>query len=355
MNFQYITPIEKPADLLDLAFRKARVKGKMKKLTGNWLQIVRQKEAMKLDIIKDSLVTRLDKIVDIMPKTIELPDFYVKLMELTMDFSEYKKSCGAIDWASKQIRNIHKSCVSKVYKEKDRSEIKKMMNMFYGRVSSIVKQVAPNFEVLKKARLVFRSFPDVKEMFTVCLYGFPNVGKSTLLNKLAGTNAETAAYAFTTKSINSGTIHLGGEDIQILDVPGTLARKNTMNDVELQADLVLHEKADVVIYIFDISGFCGFSVEVQEQLLENLQKMKDKKIIVYVTKQDLDETKEALKNFSWPTISIENLKEKIAKIVEDTAESRIVPEEVEEEEPLETSNEDIDDDLEDDSDENREN
>ena len=325
MNFQYITPVEKPVDLLDLAFRKARQKGKMKKLTGNWLQIIRQKEAMKLDIIKDVLVTRLDKILDMMPKTMELPDFYVRLMKLTMDYSEYKKSCGAIDWANKQIKKLHKGTVSQVVKEKDRSEIKRLMNQFYGRVSSIIKQVTPNFKVLNDARNVFRSFPDVKEMFTVCLYGFPNVGKTTLLNKLAGTKAETAAYAFTTKSINSGTMHLGGEDIQILDVPGTLARKDKMNDVELQADLVLKEKADVVVYVFDISSFCGFPVSDQEKLLKKLSK---KEVIVFIAKQDLDETKSALKDFSFPAISLKDLKEKISEIVVKTAESRVAKEEI---------------------------
>tara|TARA_Y100000310_G_scaffold295459_1_gene326801 strand:- start:14203 stop:15174 length:972 start_codon:yes stop_codon:yes gene_type:complete len=306
MNFQYITPIEKPNDLLDVAFRKARQKGRMKNLKGNWLQIIRQKEALKLDIIKDVVVTRLDKIVDMMPKTLELPEFYVNLMNLTLNFSEYKKSCGAIDWASKQVRNLHKKTVSQIYKEKDRNHIKKLMNAFYGRLSSIIKQVDKNFASLNQARKILRTFPDVKEMFTVCLFGFPNVGKTTLLNKLAGTKAETAAYAFTTKSINSGFM---SKEIQVLDVPGTLARRNKMNNVELQADLVMREVADVIVYVFDISGHCGFSIEEQIKLLKSLHTKKE--IIAYIAKQDLAETKVAIKEFSYPAISLNKLRQLI--------------------------------------------
>ena len=64
MNFQNIPPVENSKFLLDLAFRKAREKGKMKKLGGNWLQIIRQKESLKLDVIKDCIVPRLKNVLE---------------------------------------------------------------------------------------------------------------------------------------------------------------------------------------------------------------------------------------------------------------------------------------------------
>ena len=98
-----------------------------------------------------------------------------------------------------------------------------------------------------------RTYPDVKEMFTVCIYGFPNVGKSTLLNKLTTSKATVAAYAFTTKEINAGYFTVEDKKIQVFDVPGTLARENKMNYIELQAELVVKELADIIIYVFDVS------------------------------------------------------------------------------------------------------
>ena len=268
MNFQKIPPVENSKFMLDLAFRKAREKGKQKNLKGNWLQIIRQKEALKLDIVKDTIVPRLRKILEMFPNELELPPFYVNLFKLTLDHPLLKRSYGAVNWASKRICILQKSYVSKIIKCKDRTEIKNLSKEFYGRLSSTLKQIDENLVYLEKARKRMRSYPDIKDLFTVCVYGFPNVGKSTFLNKLTGTKAEVAAYAFTTKGINSGFFEINKKKIQVLDVPGTLARQDKMNDVELQAELVLKELSDAVIYVFDLSEYCGYSLEQQEKLLK---------------------------------------------------------------------------------------
>ena len=66
MNFQHLVPVERSKDYLDIAFRKAREKSN-KKLTGEWLEKIRRKEMIRLDVIKDQLTQRLDKEVKSFP------------------------------------------------------------------------------------------------------------------------------------------------------------------------------------------------------------------------------------------------------------------------------------------------
>ena len=58
---------------------------------------------------------------------------------------------------------------------------------------------------------------------TVIFLGFPSTGKSTLLNRMCGTESAIAAYAFTTLTVIPGTLEYEHARIQILDVPGIVA------------------------------------------------------------------------------------------------------------------------------------
>ena len=310
MNFEKLPPVENSKVLLDIAFRKAREKEKQKKLEGSWLQIIKRKESLKLDIVKDDIVSKLEKILSQFPQTEVLPHFYIRLMKLTLEFGDLKKSLGAVNWASRRIRMLHKEYIGKINHTPEQPIIRRASTEFYGRVSSTLKQIDINLKYLEQSRQIMRTYPDIKDMFTVCIYGFPNVGKSTLLNKLSSTKAKTAAYAFTTKTINAGYMAFDGVKVQVLDLPGTLARPEKMNNIEMQAELVLEELAKVIIFVFDVSGSSGYPLDKQIQLYK---KVKDKKPLVYVSKTDIPGGMPE-KDFPYQYLTFDELKEELEKV-----------------------------------------
>ena len=314
MNFQKIPPVDVSKTILDLAFRKARERAELRELRGPWVEAIKQKETVKLDIIKDSINSQLQRILESFPLTEELPSFYPKLMELTIDVALYKKSLASLKWVIRRLHLLHREHVRKINRTLEKENIGIHSREFYGRASSLLKQVNPQLKYLEQARQIMRTYPDIKEMFTVCIYGFPNVGKTTLLNKLAGTKALTAVYAFTTKTINAGYFTLDEQKIQVLDVPGTLARDDKLNIIEMQAELVVKELAAVIIYVFDISEYGGFSLEQQEKLYNKI-KSRDN-VLVYYSKIDLLETAPHLPHKHY---SLEQIKEKIVELAKASA------------------------------------
>jgi nucleolar GTP-binding protein len=313
MNFQDIPPIERSKHYLDMAFKKAREKSR-KKLKGIWLDKVRTKEMIKLDVIKGELTSRLNKVIKSFPSLNHLPKFYIELLRLTLNHKELKKSLGGINWALEKMRFFQRNYVRKISKGRDAGKIKQLGREFYGRISSVIKQIDKQLVYLEESRKIMKNYPDVKEMPTVVIFGFPNVGKTTLLNKLTSSKGKVASYAFTTVRINSGFLKSKEKTIQVLDVPGTLARPEKMNDIEKIAYLAVKELADFVIYVFDLTEMV--SLKKQEKLFKNLKRDYQNKILIYISKKDITE-KEEIKEFQKrykKTFDAEELKKEIGKL-----------------------------------------
>ncbi len=245
-------------------------------------------EREKLKSIKDTLSKKLSKVVKDFPSFDGMPEFYNELSKTNFNIDEAKKSLSNIRWTSNKINELHR-----MYDEKIRRDNEKTLYFkkeFIGRVSSLMKKIDSDLSKLEGIRRKLLSFPDIKEnMFTVCLAGFPNVGKSTLLSKITTANPKIANYAFTTKTLNLGYYKYRFEKIQVIDSPGTLARFEKMNDIEKQAYLALKYVANIVVFIYDLTG--EYDLEDQDKLLDMI-KVTKKPIIYYIGKRDLlDEDK----------------------------------------------------------------
>ncbi|TRZ69168.1 MAG: GTP-binding protein [Methanothrix sp.] len=89
---------------------------------------------------------------------------------------------------------------------------------------------------------------------TVALVGYPSVGKSSLLNRLTGSDAAVAAYQFTTLEIIPGIMDHKGAKIQILDMPGIIkgASRGKGRGREV---ITAARTADLVLIIGDVYNY----------------------------------------------------------------------------------------------------
>lgn len=99
------------------------------------------------------------------------------------------------------------------------------------------------------------------------LIGQPNCGKSTLFNQVAGYKAETGNFAGTTVNYTESKVRVGGEVIELVDLPGTYSLTGT-NPAERETLRYLGSRqVDVIINVIDsthLSQGLSLSIELLE-------------------------------------------------------------------------------------------
>ncbi|MCL4500085.1 MAG: ferrous iron transport protein B [Chloroflexi bacterium] len=90
--------------------------------------------------------------------------------------------------------------------------------------------------------------------YVLALAGNPNVGKSTIFNRLTGMGVVTANYPGKTVELNMGTTDFEGRKIGVIDLPGTYALGGVSEDQWVARQAVLEGNPDVVVAIVDASN-----------------------------------------------------------------------------------------------------
>jgi ferrous iron transport protein B len=85
----------------------------------------------------------------------------------------------------------------------------------------------------------------------VALAGNPNVGKSSIFNRLTGMGVETANYPGKTVEVQLATTVYDGRELGVMDLPGTYALGGTSEDQWVARRALLEGGADVVIVVVD--------------------------------------------------------------------------------------------------------
>lgn len=124
----------------------------------------------------------------------------------------------------------------------------------------------------------------LKEGIRTVIVGKPNVGKSSLLNILAGQDrAIVTDIAGTTRDTLEETINLGDITLNMIDTAGIRNTEDVVEKIGVEKARTISEDADLILYVIDSS------VSLDENDEDIIRLIKNKKIIILLNKSDLEE------------------------------------------------------------------
>jgi len=155
------------------------------------------------------------------------------------------------------------------------------------------------------------------EGFRVAIIGKPNVGKSSLLNGfLAHDRAIVSDIAGTTRDTIEEQVRIGTHIIRLIDTAGIRDARDSIEKIGVERSLESIEDADVVIALFDLSREFD---EEDEKILEIINAIEDKELIVTLNKSDLEPLLDLnpLKGFNTIDVSAKNDFKKLTNRLEE--------------------------------------
>ncbi len=283
MIFEKIPTVPTSDELLDKSFRRA-ARAKHGKRILDRASKLKAEESMLLtaaNILSDNLINIVRKF----PSFDGMPPFYLELADILVGMEEMKMNLASVQWAGNKITEMARKYVGMM---RDAEDAKIVRKQAFGRISSIVNSIDGNLRFLNDARNKLRKLPDIGEGPALVVAGYPNVGKSSFVALVSSARPEIAPYPFTTKGLAVGHFTRNRILYQVIDTPGLLDRPlEERNEIELQAISALKHVGKVILYIIDPSETCGYTLEKQTHLLDEIKKEFGVPMLVVANKTDI--------------------------------------------------------------------
>ncbi|XP_012284298.1 nucleolar GTP-binding protein 1 [Orussus abietinus] len=289
-NFKKIAVVPTSKDFIDIILSKTQRKTPTVIHKNYNISRIRAFYTRKVKFTQQSFHDRLSLIVQEFPKLDDVHPFYADLMNILYDKDHYKLALGQINMARHLINNVAKDYVRLMKFGDSLYRCKQLKKAALGRMATIMKRQAANLSYLEQVRQHLARLPSINPYTrTIIICGFPNVGKSSFINKITRADVEVQPYAFTTKSLYVGHTDYRYLRWQVIDTPGILDHPlEERNVIEMQAITALAHLRAAVLYFCDVSEQCGYSLEHQIKLFESIKPLfSNKPLMVVANKVDV--------------------------------------------------------------------
>uniref|UniRef100_A0A8C4RVL8 Nucleolar GTP-binding protein 1 n=1 Tax=Erpetoichthys calabaricus TaxID=27687 RepID=A0A8C4RVL8_ERPCA len=303
-----------PCDFIDLTLSKTQRKTPTVIHKHYQIHRIRHFYMRKVKYTQQNYHDRLTQILADFPKLDDIHPFYADLMNVLYDKDHYKLALGQINIAKNLIDNVAKDYVRLMKYGDSLYRCKQLKRAALGRMCTIIKRQKQSLEYLEQVRQHLSRLPSIDpNTRTLILCGYPNVGKSSFINKVTRADVEVQPYAFTTKSLFVGHMDYKYLRWQVVDTPGILDHPlEERNTIEMQAITALAHLRAAVLYIMDVSEQCGHSLEEQMELFKNIRPLfANKPLIIVANKCDVkrveelsEENQKLFKDFEEEGISV---------------------------------------------------
>ncbi|TPX68242.1 hypothetical protein SpCBS45565_g03297 [Spizellomyces sp. 'palustris'] len=289
-NFKKVQVVPSATDFVDIVLSKIQRKTPTVVHAHYQISRIRQFYMRKVKFAQDCFDEKLEHILGDFPKLDEIHPFYADLMNVLYDRDHYKLALGQINTAKHLIDNVAKDYARLLKFGDSLYRCKQLKKAALGRMATIMKRQKDSLAYLEQVRQHLARLPSIDpNTRTLLVCGYPNVGKSSFMNKVTRADVEVQPYAFTTKSLFVGHMDYKYLRWQVIDTPGILDHPlEERNTIEMQSITALAHLRACIMFFMDLSEQCGYSIADQVKLFHAIKPLfANKPTLLVVNKIDV--------------------------------------------------------------------